>query len=71
MSLAGAGVLTLPVACTLVLGANLGGAIPAVDRDARRRAAARRVTVGNLVFKLIGCIALLPLIELALPPLAS
>ncbi len=47
MSLAGAGVLTLPVACTLVLGANLGGAIPAVSATLADAPAARRVTVGN------------------------
>jgi phosphate:Na+ symporter len=71
MSLASAVVLSLPLACTLVLGANLGGAIPAVTATLADAPAARRVAVGNFVFKLIGCIALLPLIELALPPLVE
>src|SRR5262245_2373104 len=69
MSLASTGVLTLPVACTLVLGANLGGAIPAVTATLAGAPAARRVAVGNFLFKLIGCVALLPLIGLAVPPL--
>ncbi len=71
MSLAGAGVLTLPGACTLVLGANLGGAIPAVTATLAAAPAARRVAVGNFLFKLIGCVAFLPLVELAVPPLAQ
>jgi phosphate:Na+ symporter len=69
MSLASAGVLSLPVACTVVLGANLGGAIPAVTATLPDEPAARRVAVGNCVFKLIGCLAVLPLIHLVVPPL--
>jgi phosphate:Na+ symporter len=71
MSLASAGVLSLPVACILVLGANLGGAIPAVTATLADEPAARRVAVGNLGFKLIGCLAVLPLVDLAVPPLAQ
>jgi phosphate:Na+ symporter len=48
MSLASAGVLSLPVACILVLGANPGGAIPAVMATLADEPAARRVAVGNL-----------------------
>jgi phosphate:Na+ symporter len=70
MSLASAGVLTLPVACTLVLGANLGGALPAVTATLADEPAARRITVGNLIFKLIGVLAFLPLIALVVPYLA-
>jgi phosphate:Na+ symporter len=71
MSLASAGVLSLPVACTLVLGANLGGALPAVTATLADEPAARRITIGNLAFKLIGCLACLPLIDLIVPQLAQ
>jgi phosphate:Na+ symporter len=71
MSLASAGVLTLPVACTLVLGANLGGALPAVTATLADEPAARRITIGNLTFKLIGCLVFLPLIDLVVPPLGQ
>jgi phosphate:Na+ symporter len=71
MSLASAGVLTLPVACTLVLGANLGGALPAVTATLADEPAACRITIGNLTFKLIGCLIFLPVIDLVLPPLSQ
>jgi phosphate:Na+ symporter len=71
MSLASAGILALPVACTLVLGANLGGAIPAVTATLADEPAARRVTVGNLAFKLVGCLAFLSLIDWVVPPLTQ
>src|SRR5690606_21832175 len=71
MSLASAGVLSLPVACILVLGANLGGAMPALTATLADEPAARRVAVGNLGFKLVGCFAALPLVELVVPYLAQ
>ena len=43
MSLAGAGVLPLTSACALVLGANLGAAMPAVTATLADTPAARRV----------------------------
>lgn len=45
----------------LVLGANLGGAVPPVLATLRSSVAARRLTVGNLVVRAIGCLAVLPL----------
>lgn len=71
MSLAGAGVLPVSSACVLVLGANLGGAIPAVTATLTEAPAARRVPVGNLLFKLLGCFALVPLIDLVVPLLTQ
>lgn len=55
--------LALPAALTvvLVLGANLGGALPAVMANLSAGAEARRVTAGNLVVRAIGCLAVLPL----------
>ncbi|MFT4012665.1 MAG: Na/Pi cotransporter family protein [Paracoccus sp. (in: a-proteobacteria)] len=54
--------LVLPPGLTvvLVLGANLGGAIPAVMATARLGAAARRVTWGNLTVRAVGCMLVLP-----------
>jgi phosphate:Na+ symporter len=70
MSLAGVGVLPLVSACALVLGANLGAALPALVATFADKPAARRVAVGNLIFRLSGCLIALPLIELAVPWLA-
>lgn len=54
--------LGLPAGLTvvLVLGANLGGAVVPVMLTARLGAAARRVAVGNLVIRAIGCLIALP-----------
>ncbi|MTH77035.1 Na/Pi cotransporter family protein [Paracoccus aestuariivivens] len=54
--------LNLPVGLTvvMVLGANLGGAVPAVLATGNLDAGARRVTLGNLVIRAIGCMAVLP-----------
>ncbi|UXU75862.1 MULTISPECIES: Na/Pi cotransporter family protein [unclassified Paracoccus (in: a-proteobacteria)] len=45
----------------LVLGANLGGAVPAVLATWGLAPAARRVTLGNLAVRALGCLAVLPL----------
>ncbi|WP_353471926.1 Na/Pi cotransporter family protein [Salipiger sp. H15] len=54
--------LALPPALTvvLVLGANLGGAVPAVLATSGMGAEARRVTAGNLCVRAIGCLCVLP-----------
>ena len=54
--------LALPPGLTvaMVLGANLGGAIPPVLTTLNARVAARRVTTGNLVVRALGCVAVLP-----------
>ena len=67
MSLAGVGVLPLVSACALVLGANLGAAMPAVTATYADKPAARRVAVGNLIFRIAGCVIALPFIELVVP----
>jgi phosphate:Na+ symporter len=71
MSLASAGVLPLTTACVLVLGANLGGAIPPLTATLTDSPAARRVPVGNLLFRLFGCLAVAPVIGLAVPLLTQ
>ncbi|MDP0929164.1 Na/Pi cotransporter family protein [Paracoccus onubensis] len=54
--------LNIPVGLTvvLVLGANLGGAIPPVLATAKGSIAARRLTVGNLMIRAAGCLLVLP-----------
>jgi phosphate:Na+ symporter len=67
MSLASVGVLPLTSACALVLGANLGAAMPAVTATFADRPAARRVAVGNLLFRLTGVVVALPFIGMIIP----
>ena len=59
-SLAGGNVITPVSAIALVLGANLGGAIPPVLEAGGADPASRRLPVGNLVFRALGCAAALP-----------
>ncbi len=60
LSLASAGILTDGLAIALVLGANLGGAVPPVLATLASPVAARRVTLGNLIVRAAGCVAVLP-----------
>ena len=74
MSMTVIGIVPLPLALALVLGANLGGGLPAAMATWSGDAAARRVTLGNLSFRLIGVIVALPLlgtIAAALPALGG
>jgi phosphate:Na+ symporter len=59
---AGLQVLSLPVALGMVLGANLGSGLLGMLSTLRSTPEARRVTLGNFLFKLIGCILLVPLV---------
>jgi phosphate:Na+ symporter len=60
LSLSVAGQLTPTLAVALVLGANLGGAIPPVIATLGSAPAARRVTLGNLITRAFGCLIALP-----------
>jgi len=65
-ALAAASVIGLHVAMGLVLGANIGSGILAMVNTMSATPEARRITLGNLLFRLFGClpvIALLPYIE--------
>jgi phosphate:Na+ symporter len=64
-SLVGIGAVPLSLVFPLVLGANLGGAVPAITATLRSPPAARRVALGNAFFKLAGCLAILPLLDKA------
>jgi len=62
-ALAGLQVLSLPVALGLVLGANLGSGLLGMLSTLRSPPEARRVTLGNFLFKLIGCVLLVPFVS--------
>ena len=55
-TLAAASVISVPVAMCLVLGANLGSGLLAVLATFGAAGGGRRVALGNLVFKIAGCI---------------
>ncbi len=61
-TLASSGVLPTGVALGLVLGANVGSGLLAVLSTAKSPVAARRLPIGNLMFKLAGCLVMLPLL---------
>jgi phosphate:Na+ symporter len=62
MSLAGAGAITPEAAIAMVLGANLGSALNPVLESRGRDRATLRLPIGNLLTRLVGCLAVLPLI---------
>ncbi|WP_114241610.1 Na/Pi cotransporter family protein [Dyella sp. C9] len=62
VSLANAGVVDAPGALALVLGANLGGTIPALMEA--HTPVARRLPMGNLLVRAFGCVICLPLLPL-------
>jgi phosphate:Na+ symporter len=57
------GILTLPHALGLVLGANLGSGVLAYLNLSKSSPEVRRVPMGNLGFKIMGCILALPLMN--------
>jgi phosphate:Na+ symporter len=69
-TLAASHVLPVPVALAVVVGANVGSALLAVLTTLRADPVARRVPLGNLLFKLAGAAIALPLIPLAIDWLA-
>jgi phosphate:Na+ symporter len=64
ISLSATGFIPLDVAFALVLGANLGGALPPVMATMNADVAARRPPLGNFLFRLTGVILVLPFIQL-------
>lgn len=65
-AMASSAVVPLDVALGLVLGANLGSGVLAVLTTAKSEIAVRQVTVGNLIFKLLGVAVAIPFIDLYL-----
>src|SRR6266705_2849508 len=70
-TLATSKVISLHVAMGLVLGANLGSGLLAMLTTVTSSPEARRVTLGNLLFRLIGCIIIVPLLPYIEELLAS
>jgi Na+/phosphate symporter len=63
-SLTAGNVIPPVAAIALVLGANLGGAIPPVLEASSADPAARRLPIGNLAFRALGCVVALPFARL-------
>ena len=70
-TLAASQVISVHVALGLVLGANLGSGLLAMLTTVTSSPEARRVTLGNLLFRLIGCIIIVPLLPYIEELLAS
>ena len=65
MSLASQNLITLKMALVLTLGANLGSAInPIFETPSGSNPAIRRLPIGNMLNRLVGCLILLPLLSL-------
>ena len=70
IALAGTNAVEITVAFAFVLGANIGGAIPPFVANLGANRAARQPPLGNLLFRLVGVIAVLPFIDHAATQLA-
>ena len=64
-TLASSGLLPTPVALGLVLGANLGSGVLAMLATAGASPQVRRLPLGNLIFKAVGVLAMVPLMPQA------
>ncbi len=64
-TLTAAGIISFPVALCLVIGANLGSGLLAMLNNSAANAAARRVALGSLLFKLVGSLIILPFVHFA------
>jgi len=62
-TLTATGVISFDVALCLVIGANLGSGLLAMINNSAANAAARRVALGSLLFKLIGSLLVLPFVH--------
>ncbi|KTC36118.1 hypothetical protein AO260_02610 [Pseudomonas sp. ABAC21] len=62
-TLAGAGVIGLHVAIGLVIGANIGSGILAFLSTSMQNAAGRQVALGSLLYKLIGLLLIIPVLD--------
>ncbi|MGE8496858.1 MAG: Na/Pi cotransporter family protein [Pseudomonas sp.] len=66
-TLTGAGLISLPVAIGLVIGANIGSGLLAFLTSSLQTPAGRRVALGSLLYKLIGLLLVIPVLD----PLAN
>jgi phosphate:Na+ symporter len=66
-TLTATGVISFQVALCLVIGANLGSGLLAMLNNSGSNAAGKRVALGSLLFKAIGCALVLPFIHVLSP----
>ncbi|WLH46405.1 Na/Pi cotransporter family protein [Pseudomonas beijingensis] len=62
-TLAGAAVISLPVAIGLVIGANIGSGVLAFLSTSMQNSAGRQVALGSLLYKLIGLVLIIPVLD--------
>ncbi|HWT67489.1 MAG TPA: Na/Pi cotransporter family protein [Pseudomonas sp.] len=62
-TLAGAKVIGLPVALGLVIGANIGSGVLAFLSTSMQNPAGRQVALGSLLYKLIGLVLIIPVLD--------
>ena len=62
-TLAGAEVISLPVAIGLVVGANIGSGLLAFLSTSMQNTTGRRVALGSLLYKLIGLLLIIPVLH--------
>jgi phosphate:Na+ symporter len=62
-TMASAGLISLPVALGLVIGANIGSGILALLSSSMQTEAGRRVALGSLLYKIIGLLLISPFIH--------
>lgn len=70
-TLSASGVLPAPALFPIVLGINLGAALPAITATMTEPVSARRIPVGNLIFRLFGVMIALPLLGQITPHLLA
>jgi phosphate:Na+ symporter len=70
-ALAAAGVIAVPVALCFVLGANLGSGVLVLLATSATNPIGRRVALGNLIFKVIGCVVFSVALPWLIPLMAS
>ncbi|PWB31571.1 hypothetical protein DCO48_16285 [Pseudomonas sp. SDI] len=62
-TLAGSDLISLPVAIGLVIGANIGSGLLAFLSTSMQNAAGRQVALGSLLYKLIGLLLIIPVLD--------
>nr|WP_298145706.1 Na/Pi cotransporter family protein [uncultured Pseudomonas sp.] len=62
-TLTGAALISLPVAIGLVIGANIGSGVLAFLNSSLQSPAGRRVALGSLLYKVIGLLLVMPLLD--------
>ena len=71
MSLATTGLVPPAVGFALVLGANIGGGIVPIMLTLSSTRPSRRIPLGNLLFRVVGAVAMLPFVALLTPLVAA